>query len=97
MSKITQSAKGEMCTVRIIGYCNYNPETVVFAHINGVRFRHGIGIKCADWHGAYACSICHDAIDGRVKTTHSRDQLKLWHLEAVIETQIRLIQKGLMK
>ena len=32
MSKITKSAMGEECQVRLIGICNYNNETTVFAH-----------------------------------------------------------------
>lgn len=97
MSKITKSAKGENCTVRIIGYCNSNPETVVLAHLSGIRFKHGTGQKVSDLHGAYCCSSCHNALDGRVRTNHTRDQLKLWHLEGVIETQLNLINKGLLK
>lgn len=96
VSAITKSARGENCTVRIIGYCNSNPETTVLAHISGVRFGHGVGRKVNDIHGAYCCSSCHDALDGRVRTNHTRGQLKLWHLEGVIETQIKLIEKGLM-
>jgi hypothetical protein len=96
MSKITLSAKGEDCTVRIIGYCNSNSDTVVLAHLNGIRFNHGTGKKVNDLHGAYCCSGCHDAIDGRVRTNYSSIELKLWHLEGVIETQIKLIQKGLI-
>lgn len=56
MSKITKSARGENCTVRLSGICNHNSDTVVFAHINGVRFGHGMGLKANDIHGAYACS-----------------------------------------
>lgn len=96
MSKITQSAKGETCTVRLPSVCNHNPETVVLAHINGVRFGHGMGKKTTDIHGAYACSSCHDAIDGRIKTYMTDEYLKLSHLEGVIETQMRLIAKGLI-
>ena len=96
MSKITKSARGENCTVRITGYCNGNTETVVLAHLNGIRFKHGTGQKVNDIHGAYCCSGCHDALDGRIRTNHSRDQLKLWPLEGVIETQIKLIEKGLL-
>ena len=95
-SKITQSAKGENCTVRIIGYCNGNPETTVLAHLSGIRYGHGTAKKVNDLHGAYCCSGCHDAIDGRVRTNHTRDELKLSHLEGVIETQLRLIEKGLL-
>jgi len=96
MSKITASARGQDCTVRIAGYCNSNSETVVLAHLSGIRYGHGTGKKVNDLHGAYCCSSCHDALDGRVRTNHSKDELKLWHLEGVIETQLKLIEKGLL-
>lgn len=96
MSKITDSARGEECTVRLIG-CNRNPETTVFAHLSGIRFGHGVGKKVSNLHGAYCCSSCHDLLDGRVKNNYyTKDELKLAHLEAVIETQIKLIDKGLI-
>lgn len=97
MSKIRQSARGEDCTVRIIGYCNSDPATVVLAHLNGIRFNHGTGNKVNDIHGAYCCSSCHDAVDGRIRTNHSRDELKLWFMEGILETQLILIKKGLIK
>jgi hypothetical protein len=97
MSAITKSARGENCTVRISGVCNGNPETVVFAHINGVRFGHGMGLKASDLHGCYACSSCHDALDRRNHTNIEKTLLKLWHYEAMIETQLKLIKKGLVK
>ena len=97
MTKIRQSAKGEDCTVRIAGICNHNPETVILAHISGIRYGHGTGQKTDDIHGAYCCSSCHDALDGRTKCEYSKDSLKLFHLEGIIETQIKLINKGLIK
>jgi hypothetical protein len=97
MSKITQSARGEACTVRIYGHCNGDENTSVLAHINGVRFKHGTGIKTSDLLGAYCCSGCHDALDGRVRTNYSRDELKLHHYEGAFETQLKLIDKGLIK
>lgn len=97
MSKITQSAKGEACTVRISGYCNGDENTTVLAHINGVRFKHGTGIKASDLLGAYCCSSCHDVLDGRVRSHYTRDELKLDHYEGVFETQLKLIEKGLIK
>jgi hypothetical protein len=96
MSAITKSAKGENCTIRLPSVCNHNPETVVLAHLNGVRFGHGVGHKVNDQFAAYSCSCCHDAVDGRVKTSYSKTELKLAHLEGVIETQIKLKEKGLM-
>ncbi|EIC2853121.1 DUF1364 domain-containing protein, partial [Escherichia coli] len=32
MVDLRKAAKGQMCTVRIPGYCNHNPETSVLAH-----------------------------------------------------------------
>ena len=96
MSKITESARGEDCTVRLIG-CNRNNETTVFAHLSGIRFGHGVGKKVSDLHGAYCCGNCHNLLDGRIKNNYyTKDELKLAHLEAVIETQIKLIDKGLI-
>lgn len=95
MSKVTQSARNEQCTVRLPRVCNHNPETVVFAHIPGVRFGHGVGVKTN--FGAYACSACHDVLDGRVKVKHLlKEEVKLAHLEGVIETLIKLQEKGLV-
>jgi hypothetical protein len=97
MSAITKSANGENCTIRVPGYCNDNPETTVLAHINGVRFGHGTGQKVDDIFGAYACSDCHDVVDGRQRSNYSRDELKLMHYEGVFETQLKLLAKGLIK
>lgn len=94
MSKITQSARNQPCTVRLPFICNHDTSTVVFAHINGVRHGHGMGIKTN--FGAYACSSCHDALDGRVKTGYTQEYIRLAHLEGVIETLTILISKGLM-
>lgn len=64
MTKVTESARNEDCAVRLPG-CSFDPATTVFAHIGGVRFGHGMGIKTKL--GAYACAKCHDLIDSRVK------------------------------
>lgn len=97
MSKITNSARGQSCSIRIPRICNRNNDTVVLAHINGIRFNHGVGNKVNDMHGAYACSSCHDAVDGRIPTEYRRQELKLMHLEGIIETQLILIQQELIK
>lgn len=98
MSKVTKFAKDQSCTVRLPFHCNGNPETTVPAHINGVRFGHGTGIKVNDLFTAHACSACHDVVDGRVKSVMlTQDEIKLAHYEGVFETQLRLIDKGLIK
>ncbi len=95
MTAITASAKGESCAVRLPFVCNHDNSTVVFAHINGLRFGHGMGIKTSL--GAYCCFECHQAIDGRDYLHIDRNILKLAHYEGVIETLIKLKAKGLVK
>lgn len=60
MSILRESARGQHCLVRLPG-CNHTTITTVLAHLNGA----GIGIKHDDLFGAFACSNCHDEIDGR--------------------------------
>lgn len=67
MSGIRKAAKGQRCQVRLPGICNHNPETVVLAHYR-LAGMCGTGIKPSDLLGAFACSSCHDCIDGRTKT-----------------------------
>ena len=84
MSKYRESARGEMCQIRIPGHCNFNPETTVLAHLNGG----GMALKHSDIHGAFACSSCHDIVDGRKSIVEfTKDEIKLMHLEGIIRTQ----------
>ena len=62
--KIRDSARGQQCTVRLQGICNWNPETTVLAHFNGA----GWALKEDDDEGAFACSSCHDELDRRTQT-----------------------------
>lgn len=91
-TKITKSAKGEDCTLRLYE-CNGNNETVVLCHIGGNR---GMGIKCADYFAIYACSSCHDVIDGRVTSKMISINIESEKLRALEETQGKLISKGLL-
>ncbi len=91
-TKITKSARGELCQIRIPGVCNFNQETTVLCHLNGG----GAGMKNNDIHGSYGCSRCHDAVDGRMKTGFRVDDLKLMHYDGVFRTQLILIKKGLI-
>jgi hypothetical protein len=91
--KITDSARGEDCQVRIEGHCNFNFKTTIFAHLNGG----GMGFKVNDIHGAYCCSGCHDVVDSRVTTCWTRNQLLAWFYEGMVRTQLILLEKGLIK
>lgn len=103
MSRYTASAKGQECTVRIPGICNFDRDTVVFAHLNGA----GIGRKHIDIHGCYACSACHTWLDtGYVQDdnylAHYKRPMKriirdFDHLRAMVETQQIMIKNGVLK
>ena len=85
--KIRNSAKGQTCSLRLPG-CSHDSETVVFAHVGRNR---GMGIKCGDNMGVYACYACHTAIDGKLRNTFAADILR-----ALEETQAKLIEQGLL-
>ncbi len=89
-NKITKSARGESCTL-MLGCCS-GGETVVLCHIGKNR---GMGIKCGDHFAIYACSACHDIIDGRVSFFDDVD-LSGIKLIALERTQQKLIDKGLL-
>jgi len=94
MSKITLSANQELCNIRIPNYCNHNKETTVLAHKNGA----GWAAKASDIHGAYACSSCHDIIDGRVPKPQefTEHEILLMFYEGIFRTQLLLIEKELI-
>ena len=93
--KITNSARMEDCTLRIYPYCNFNSETTVFAHINdGSK---GMGLKPNDICGVYACSACHDIIDGRTNYKIPKEELYKCIISAMQLTLMRLIEKGVLK
>lgn len=87
--KIRASAKGKDCTVRMIGVCNFNPETTVLAHIGSFG---GRGMKCGDNMAVYACSACHAAIGD-----HPSPETAVDLIRALEETQQQLIAEGLLK
>jgi len=92
-TKITKSARGEECQIRIPNVCNFNPETTVLCHKNGG----GAGMKSSDIHAAYGCSSCHDAVDGRRNTVFNVDEIDVMFYEGIFRTQLILIDKGLIK
>lgn len=88
---IRQSAKGQPCQVRVPGVCNGDWSTTVLAHLNGA----GMALKAHDHEAAYACSACHEWLDGGFASTgYNRDVRDLWHLQAVIRTQRQLLEQG---
>lgn len=93
MANLRKEARGRDCQIRIPGVCNFNPETTVLAHYR-MAGTSGTAIKPDDAQGAWSCSLCHDAIDGRTKTEYTRDDLRLMHAEGVFRTQAILRGEG---
>jgi|SRR6478736_3712798 len=94
-NKIRKSARGEQCTLQIVGVCNGDPETVVFCHLPDES--HGMGLKANDVCGCYGCSACHDALDRRVRCDELEAN-RYWYLfTAIKRTLVRLIELGVLK
>lgn len=98
MSKITQSAKGMECQIRIPGACNHNSETVVWCHANGLASGKGIGMKSFDLSGAFGCSDCHSIYDRRRKHGYlTYEQVQVCFFEGHLRSLKILIDIGLVK
>lgn len=95
--KYLKSARGKSCQMRIPGHCNGNPDTVVAAHSNLGRHGKGMGIKAADVFVAHACSGCHDAYDGRVRTQYGRDELQEFWQRGFERTLVAEIAAGVIR
>ena len=93
--KFTKAARGRDCQVRLIG-CLNRTETVVLAHYR-MAGTCGTGIKPNNLQGAWCCDWCHSQIDGRSKSVHSREELRLYHAEGVFRTIDTLISEGVLK
>ena len=98
MSKITESARGEQCQIRIPGICLRSTETVVWCHANGYAPGKPSGRKSDDRLGAYGCSNCHDLYDRRVSLPDgvTRDYVKVAFYEAHMRSFLILKIKGLV-
>ncbi len=95
-NKIRQAARGEQCTLQIVGTCSRNPETVVYAHLPDPS--HGIGIKSTDTAGVFACHACHDMLDGRTKPTPEYREHKDWYMRMALQrTLARLFELGVVR
>lgn len=91
---LRKAARGQPCQVRIPGVCNGDPATTVLAHYR-LPGTCGVGMKPPDEQAAWACSSCHDEVDGRTFTgMHNKTELRLYHAEGVFRTQEALRKGG---
>lgn len=75
--------------VRIPGVCNHDPSTTVLAHLRRAGAG-GTGLKPPDFLGVWACSCCHDVIDGRVAAEVGEGELDGMVLDGLIRTLMAL-------
>jgi hypothetical protein len=92
VSVLRKLARGQDCQVRLPGICNFNSETTVLAHYR-LAGTCGTGIKPPDLLAAWACSACHDYIDGRGGNV-DKGTARLWHAEGVLRTIAALVKLG---
>lgn len=93
--KLTDGARGQQCALQIVGVCNYNPETVVLAHLPSET--HGMAYKSDDIWGVDACSACHDAIDGRTGYEFESGERERYMLRALHITLMRRVRAGVIE
>jgi len=91
-----QSARGEDCLIRVPGYCSGIAESTVGCHYSLAGY-FGRGLKAPGFMIAYGCFGCHCVVDFRINAPEfTRAEIKVMHLEGVLRTQAKLIDKGLM-
>lgn len=80
---------------RIPGVCNHDSATVVLAHLK--RGGWCGTVKPPDICGVWACSSCHDAIDGRIRTDYTREQIDALLLGALCRQLCAYVEAGVLK
>lgn len=97
MSKITESAQNEDCTVRIIGVCTFDPAATIWSHARWGAAGRGKAIKALDLAGAYACTSCDGVYDGQIKRPPgmTQEQVDLDWFMGHLRSLVRLHEKGL--
>lgn len=93
-SKIRQSARGEDCTINIVGVCAGDSDTVVLCHFPSEG--KGMGIKSHDLSAGYGCFACHQVIDGVVKSEEFKEFGEWYLRRSMTRTHLKLIDKGIM-
>lgn len=99
MTPIRKAARGQDCTLRIPGVCNWNPETTVLCHSPFLDSGRGMGLKAPDEEACFGCSACHDVLDRRVPGPRWMTPFKLegCFITARNLTHAILIKIGVMK
>lgn len=81
---LSRLARDKPCMIRLPG-CTGGGEDTVLCHYRLAGYS-GMGMKPPDTMAAWGCAKCHDLVDGRIKTEHSRDIVRLAHAEGCLRT-----------
>lgn len=98
MTPIRKAARGQDCTMRIPGVCNFDPATTVLCHSNSLADGKGMGLKAPDTAACFGCSACHDLLDGRRPRPEGMTLIMLAgaFARAIQRTHEILKQKGIL-
>lgn len=80
---LRQLANMKHCMLRLEGVCNRDATTTVLAHIRHANIA-GMGQKPSDLCAVWACSDCHDVIDGRRSHQWREEEIDSFILEALL-------------
>lgn len=93
--KVRDAARGQPCTVNIVGVCNGQSETTVLAHLPDQS--HGVGLKAHDLSACFACDACHTVLDGRAKWPPMEEEHKDFYMRrAQTRTLVALYDMGIL-
>lgn len=98
-TKITKSARGQDCQIRLPGICTFDPEQTVWCHSNTYGSGKSARKKGRDILGAYGCYRCHMVVDGQHPRPKemSAEYVKLAFHEAHERSLVILEDKGLIQ
>ena len=89
--KIRDSARDQPCCAKIPHVCNRNRETTVLCHWKYGQV--GKGEK-NDLSAFYACSDCHDYLDGRNRKVMLNENVLEWYVgRAIVRTHILMLRQ----
>lgn len=96
--RIRDSARGEECTVRIVGACTHDPAHTIWSHAPLQAAGKGRGWKSIDLAGAYCCTACDAVIDGQrpMPPGATRNSVLLDWFMGHMRSLVILKQKGLV-
>jgi len=99
MTPIRKAARGEDCTINLLGVCNHTSETTVLCHSNSLADGKGMGLKAPDTAAAFGCSACHAVLDGQLARPAwlTKEDVDAAFRAGIERTHAKLRAKGLIE